>query len=147
MSKKIKKVIYSDGEEKEVESCKTPAELKIEFNYDMDWKANRHFERQFYKIERDILWSLEDETVKDYAKVHLDLKDEDENDCDCEDKSLSDFEDNELMAELSNRNLFGYTNVNIISIDQFTRLSRLITVADNRELEIIISDLEKKYNL
>jgi hypothetical protein len=37
--------------------------------------------------------------------------------------------------------------VNIISIDLFTRFSRLITVADNQELETIIWDLEKKYNI
>ena len=49
------------------------------------------------------------------------------------------------MAELSRRKLFGYTNVNIISVDLFTRFSRLITVARNQELETIIMELEKKY--
>jgi hypothetical protein len=38
-------------------------------------------------------------------------------------------------------------NVNIISIDLFTRFSRVITKAENQELETIISELEKKYNL
>ena len=147
MEKKIVKVIYTDGEQDEVKDWKTIEEIKIEFNYDADWKANRHFERQFYIIEKDILWNLYDDNVTAYAKDYLDLKDEDENDCDCDEKDVSDFEDNEIMAELSRRKLFGYTNVNIITVDLFTRFSRLITVADNQELETIILDLEKKYSL
>ena len=147
MDKQIVKVIYNDGEEETVKSWRTAAELKKEFNYDADWKAERHFERQFKEIGRAVLWNIDDEVVADYAKDHLDLKDEDDNDCDCEDKDISDFEDDELMAELSSRKLFGYSNVNIISIDLFTRFSRLITVAHNQELEAIISELEKKYNL
>ncbi len=147
MDKKIVKVIYTDGEQIEVKDWKTPEQLKSEFSYGMDWKANRHYDRQFKDIERDVLWGLDDSIVKDYAKDHLDLKDEDENECDCDDKDVSDYEDNELMAELSRRNLFGYANVNIISIDLFTRFSRVITVADNQELETIIWDLEKKYNI
>jgi hypothetical protein len=147
MDKKIVKVIYTDGEQIEVKDWKTPEQLKSEFSYGMDWKANRHYDRQFKDIERDVLWGLDDSIVKDYAKDHLDLKDEDENECDCDDKDVSDYEDNELMAELSRRNLFGYANVNIMSIDIFTRFSRVITVADNQELETIIWDLEKKYNI
>jgi hypothetical protein len=147
MEKKIVKVIYTDGEQDEVKDWKTIEEIKTEFDYDSYWKANRHFERQFYKIEKDILWNLYDDNVSDYAKDQLDLKDEDENDCDCDEKDVSDFEDDEIMAELSRRKLFGYTNVNIITVDLFTRFSRLITVADNQELETIILDLEKKYNI
>jgi DNA integrity scanning protein DisA with diadenylate cyclase activity len=113
----------------------------------MDWKANRHYERQFYKIERDVLWNLDEEAIKDYAKDHLDLKDEDDNDCDCDDKDISDFENDELMSEISRRKLLGYSNVNIVSIDLFTRFSRVITVAHSQDLETIISELEKKYNL
>jgi hypothetical protein len=147
MDKKIVKVIYTDGGQIEVKDWKTPEQLKSEFSYGMDWKANRHYDRQFKDIERDVLWGLDDSIVKDYAKDHLDLKDEDENECDCDDKDVSDYEDDELMAELTRRNLLGYANVNIISIDLFTRFSRLITVADNQELETIIWDLEKKYNI
>ena len=147
MDKKIVKVIYNDGTDISVKDLKTIEQIKKDYNYDRDWKYLRHYERQFYTIEKDVLWTLEDDLVTDYAKDHLDLKDEDDNDCDCDEKDVSDFEDVELMAELSSRNLFGYTNINIISIDLFTRFSRVITVADNQELETIISELEKKYNL
>lgn len=147
MKKKIVKVVYTDGQQDEVKDWKTIEEIKTKFNYDKDWKVNNHFERQFYKIEKDILWNLYDDNVKDYAKDHLDLKDEGENDCDCENKDVSDFEDDEIMSELQRRKLFGYTNVNIITVDLFTRFSRIITVADNKDLETIILDLEKKYNL
>lgn len=147
MSKNIVKIVYDDETEVSVKDFKTLEQIKKDYVYDEEWRYVRHYERQFTEIVNSILEGLDDDLVKKYAKDNLDLKDENENDCDCEDKGVSDFEDNELMAELSSRNLFGYTNINIISIDQFTRLSRLITVADNRELEMIISDLEKKYNL
>jgi hypothetical protein len=145
MDKKIVKVIYTNGDEEEVKDWKTPEELKSEFNYDVDWKANRHYERQFYKIEKDILRSLNDDEVKEYAIDHLDLQEED--DCDCDEKDILDFEDNEIMVELSRRKLLGYANLNIISLDLFSRFSKVITVANNQELETIILNLEKKYNL
>ena len=147
MDKKIVKAIYNDGTEIYAKDLKTLEQIKKDYIYDKEWKYVRHYERQFYAIEKDVLWTLEDDTVTDYAKDHLNLKDEDDNDCDCDEKDVSDFEDVELMAELSRRNLLGYANVNIISIDLFTRFSRVITVADNQELETIISELEKKYNL
>ena len=151
MEKKIVKVVYDNGEEKSIDSEKIKSKEQIKdalsIGEKQDWRVNRAYNRQFKDLERDVLWQLDDETVKDYAKDHLDLKDEDENDCDCQDKDVSDFEDDELMAELSRRNLLGYANVNIISIDLFTRFSRVITKADNQELEKIISELEKKYNL
>jgi hypothetical protein len=151
MQKKIVKVVYDNGEENSIDIEKFKSKKQIQDNLPIgekhDWRVSRVYDRQFKDLERDILWGLDDETVKDYAKDHLDLKDEDENDCDCQDKDVSDFEDNELMAELSRRNLLGYANVNIITIDLFTRFSRVITNADNQELEKIVSELEKKYNL
>lgn len=147
MAKKIIKVIYSDETEDSVKDLKTIEEIQKEFNYDKDWKTYNHYERQFQDIEKSILWNIDDDVVSEYAKDYLDLKDEDENDCDCDETDISDFEDSELIAELSSRNLFGFTNVSIVSIDLFTRFSRVITIGNNAELETIISDLEKKYNL
>jgi hypothetical protein len=60
---------------------------------------------------------------------------------------ISDFEDDELFSELAKRNHLGYGNMNIINTNIFERLSRIIGVADNLELEKIISELEKKHNL
>jgi hypothetical protein len=151
MDKKIVKVVYDNGEIKlvEKEKIKSREQIKdaLSIGEKQDWRVNRAYDRQFKELERDVLWGLDEDLVKEYAKDHLDLKDEDDNDCNCDDKDISDFEDLELMAELSSRNLFGYTNVNIISIDLFTRFSRVITVADNQDLETIISELEKKYKL
>lgn len=151
MDKKIVKVVYDNGEEILIESEKIKSREQIQealpIGEKQYWRVNRAYERQFKELERDILWNLEDDFVREYAKDHLDLKDEDENDCDCKDNDISDYDDSELMAELSSRNLFGFTNVSIVSIDLFTRFSRIITFADNQELEPIISELEKKYNL
>jgi hypothetical protein len=151
MDKKIVKVVYDNGEENCINIEKFKSKKQIQDNLPIGekhhWRVSRVYDRQFKDLERDILWGLDDKAVKEYAKDLLDLKDEDENDCGCKDKDVSDFEDDELIAELSRRNLLGYANVNIISIDLFTRFSRVITKADNQELETIISELEKKYNL
>ena len=147
MSKKIIKVIYTDDTEDSVKDLKTIEDIQKEFNYDKDWKTYNHYERQFKDIEESILWNIDDDVVSEYAKDYLDLKDQDENDCDCEETDISDFEDAELMAEMSSRNLLGFNNVSIVSIDLFTRFSRIITFGNNAELESIITDLEKKYNL
>ena len=68
-------------------------------------------------------------------------------DCNCREKELFDFESNELMSEVLRRGLLGYSNVNIITIDLFTRFSKVITVAELQELETIILNLETKYKL
>jgi hypothetical protein len=153
MDKKIVKVVYDNGEEKsiEIEKIKSREQIKddLPIGEKQDWRVSRVYDVQFKELEKAVLSELGEDMVKNYAKDHLDLKDEDEDesDCDCEDKDVSDFEDKELMAELSRRNLLGYANINIISIDLFTRFSRVITTVNNQDLETIISDLETKYNL
>jgi hypothetical protein len=153
MDKKIVKVVYDNGEEKSIESEKIKSKEQIKEGLPIaekqDYRVNGVYNRQFKELEEAVLCELDEDIVKRYAKDHLDLKDEDEDesDCDCEDKDVSDFEDDELMSELSRRNLLGYANINIISIDLFTRFSRVITTVNNQDLETIISDLETKYNL
>lgn len=147
MDKKIIKVVFDDQTELTVGEHKTIEQIKAEYTYDKDWKVNRHYQRQFQTIERDILWNLDDDTVKDYAKDHLDLVEQDDCDCDCKEKDISDFEDNEIMAELSSRKILGQTNTNIITIDLFTRFSKVLNFADTQELDKIITELELKYKL
>jgi hypothetical protein len=152
MDKKIVKVVYDNKEEKSIESEKIKSREQIKnalpIGEKQDWRVNRVYDRQFKELERAVLWELDDEMVKEYAKDHLYLKEEDENDCDCDDKKdISDFEDDELLAEIAIRNNLGYANLNIVTIDLFDRFTRLIGVADNLELENIIIELEKKHNL
>jgi hypothetical protein len=151
MDKNIVKVVYDNGEIKLVEKEKIKSKEQIKdalpIGEKQDWRVNRNYKKQFQELERAVLWELDDDMVTEYAKDHLDLKDEDENDCDCEEKDISDFEDDELFSELAKRNHLGYGNTNIITINIFERLSRIIGVADNLELEKIISELEQKHNL
>lgn len=151
MDKRIVKVIYDNGEEKVFDKYKSKEHIlhDLPIGEKEDWRVNRIYNRQFKDFEREILWALDDDMVTDYAKDHLSLKDEDENDCDCDCKEtdISDFEDDEILSEIANRNYLGYANMNIITINLFERLSRIIGVADNLELENIISELEKKHNL
>jgi hypothetical protein len=151
MDKKIVKVVYDNGEIKLVEKEKIKSKEQIKdalpIGEKQDWRVNRVYDRQFKELEKAVLWELDEDLVKEYAKDHLDLKDKDENDCDCKKKDISDFEDDELFSELAKRNHLGYGNMNIINTNIFERLSRIIGVADNLELENIISELEKKHNL
>lgn len=152
MHNRITKVVYDNGEIKLVEKEKIKSKKQIKdalpIGEKQDWRVNRVYDRQFKEIERDVLWGLDEDMVKEYAKDHLYLKEEDENDCDCNDeKDISDFEDDELLAEIAIRNNLGYANVNIVTIDLFDRFTRLVGVADNLELENIIIELEKKHNL
>ena len=147
MDKRIIKVIYDDETEISVQDLKTLEQIKKDYTYDKEWKFIRHYNRQFQTIEKDVLWNLEDDFVKEYAKDHLALKNEDDNDCDCEDKTIFDFEDNDLVSELVRRNFFGYDSLNIVSIDLFTRFSRIMTVVSSQELESVITELENKHNL
>lgn len=151
MSKNIVKVIYDNGEENsfDVEQIKGKEEIRnsLPIDQNQDWRVNKAYKKQFKKFEKSILKGLDEETVKDYSKDYLDLKDEDENDCDCEDLNISDLDDEELLVELSSRKLLGFKNLNIINVDLFTRFSKIITVANPLDLENIIVELEKKYNL
>jgi hypothetical protein len=144
MDKKIVKVVYDNGEIKLVEKEKIKSKEQIKdalpIGEKQDWRVNRVYDRQFKELEKAVLWGLDKDVVKEYAKDHLDLKDKDE-------KDISDFEDDELFSELAKRNHLGYGNMNIINTNIFERLSRIIGVADNLELEKIISELEKKHNL
>jgi hypothetical protein len=152
MHNRITKVVYDNGEIKLVEKEKIKSKKQIKealpIGEKQDWRVNRVYDRQFKELERGVLWGLDEDMVKEYAKDHLYLKEEDENDCDCNDeKDISDFEDDELLAEIAIRNNLGYANVNIVTIDLFDRFTRLVGVADNLELENIIIELEKKHNL
>ena len=145
MDKKIVRVIFTDGEEESVKGWRTPEELKKDFNYTAKQQANRHYERQFKELERTILQNIDEDLVSEYAKDHLDLVDDGE--CDCDEKDIIDFEDNELMNEVSRRKLLGFADVNIVTIDLFERFSRVLGVANVQELEATVSELERKHNL
>lgn len=145
MDRKIVKIIFTDGEEESVESWRTPEELKKDFNYTAKQQAIRHYERQFKELERAILQNIDENIVSEYAKDYLDLVDDGE--CDCNETHIMDFEDNQLMNEVSRRKLLGFADVNIVTIDLFERFSRVLGVANVQELEVIISDLERKHNL
>ena len=147
MVKKIVKVVFDDQTELTVGEHKTIEQIKTDYTYDKDWKVTRHYKRQFQTLERIILGNVEDDTVKDYAKDYLDLVEQGDCDCDCEEKDISDFEDNEIVAELVSRNILGQTNANIITIDLFTRFSKVLNFADAQELDSIITELELKYKL
>lgn len=145
MKKKIVQVVFNDGEEESVESWRTPEELKKDFSYATKQEANRHYNRQFKEFEGVILQNIDNDVIKRYAKDYLDFVEDEE--CDCEETDIMDFEDNELMNEVSRRKLLGFADVNIVTIDLFERFSRVLGVANVQELEATVSELERKHNL
>jgi hypothetical protein len=145
MDKKIVKIIFTDGEEESVKSWRTPEELKKDFNYATKQEANRHYNRQFKELEGVILQNIDNDVIKRYAKDYLDLVEDEE--CDCDETDIMDFEDNHLMNEVSRRKLLGFADVNIVTIDLFERFSRVLGVANVQELEATVSELERKHNL
>lgn len=147
MVKKIVKVVFDDQTELTIGEHKTIEQIKTDQTHDKQWKEERHYQRQFITLERAILRNLDDDTVRRYAKDDLDLVEQGNCDCDCEEKDISDFEDNEIMAELVSRNILGQANPDIITTDLFIRFSKVLTVADVQELEALISELETKHGL
>ena len=145
MDRKIVKIIFTDGEEESVKSWRTPEELKKDFNYLTKQEANRHYDRQFKVLEDAILQNIDNDVIKRYAKDYLDLVEDEE--CDCDETDIMDFEDNQLMNEVSRRKLLGFADVNIVTIDLFERFSRVLGVANVQELEATVSELERKHSL
>ena len=140
--KRIVKVIYTDDTFDEVENLK-PFEIK---EGEKNWEAFRRYERQFRDIEKSVLSCIDNDIVEDYAKDYLDLIDPDDCECDCEEKDVSDFEDSDLLNEISRR-YFGKNGLDIIANSIFDRFIKVLAVADKSELDEMIKKQEVKHNL
>lgn len=150
MDKKIVKVIYNDNSEDSVGDILTSEQIKEKYDYKSDYKSDyllsKHYTRQFNRFEIRILSSLNNSVIKEYAIDEFDLVEDDEKDCKC--KDICDYEDFELIAELSRRNNIGYGKTDIISVGLLERFTLVLGKADNNtEIENVISNLETKYNL
>jgi len=87
---KVIKAILDNGEVLEVENYKTYQEIKEQ----EPTIVSRIYYKQFRDIDNDLVNCIEDDVIKDYAEWHLDMKDED----DFEDKTLCDFDDEEIES-------------------------------------------------
>ena len=140
--KRIVKVIYTDDTFDEVVN---PKPYKV-VEGEESWKAFRRYEAQFRDIEKSVLSCIDNDIVEDYAKDYLDLIDPDDCECDCEEKDVSDFEDSDLLNEISRR-YFGKNGLDIIANSIFDRFIKVLAVADKSELDEMIKKQEVKHNL
>ena len=98
---KIVKVIYQDGSMKELTNIKP---LIID-DVKLKWNRIRDYEKQFESFEDNILCDLYLDNVRDYALTYCDLVSED----DIDEKTIDDFDDDELLFELRCRDLGRHT--------------------------------------
>lgn len=137
---KIVKVIFDDGTEitpnREIKPIREAEEGESK------WKVLREYERQFLSFEDKILESLDQDNLEDYATSNFELTKED----DIEEKDISDFRDEEIMAEVRDRKLLGGDN-SIISEQFITRFSKIIEKENQILLDSLLTEFENKLNL
>lgn len=136
---KIVKIIFDDGEVIKAENI---SPIVISEDKKEQWKNNRMYERQFGKFERIILENLDQSVVEDYAEDNFDLVNEDN----VENKTIDDFDDEEIMEEVRARKLLGNNN-NIISEQFISRFSKIIEKENQILLDNLLTDLESKLNI
>lgn len=142
MDKRIVKVIYTDDTFEEVAN---PKPFKTEEGEER-WKAFRRYEARFRDIEKSVLHSIDNDIVEDYAKDYLDLIDPDDCECDCYESGISDFEDSDLLNEISRR-YFGKNGLDIVANSIFDRFIKVLAVADKSELDEILKNQEIKHKI
>lgn len=138
---RIVKVTYQDGTEKELSNI---IPLVISEDKKEQWKNNRAYNLQFRDFEKQILKGLEQDTIETYAVNNFDLVDPDE--VDNEEKSISDFDDNEIMEEVRDRRLLGGDN-SIVSEQFIARFSRIMEKENQILLDNVLTDFENKLNI
>lgn len=87
---KVIKAILDNGEVLEVENYKTYQEIKEQ----EPTRAYYLYDRQFRDIDKELIDCINEDEIKSYAEWNLDMKEED----DFEDKTLCDFDDDEIES-------------------------------------------------
>ena len=137
---KITKITFEDGTENEFKELN-----KEEFGITekSSFSENYWFRNQFKKWEeKNIIQNIETD-LEDWAKEEYDLKDEDEN------VDISDFSNSEILKELRRRRIVDVesNHTNIINEDFIQRLTEIISRGDDREIDLTLEMLEKKFHI
>lgn len=137
---KIVKMTFEDGSENEFkELSKEEYGLTTESSIFEQYR----FKNQHKKWEKDFILNYLTIDLEDWAKDEYGLKDENEND------DISDFDDSELLKELKKRriNYSNSVNTNINNEDFIQRLTEIISRGDDREIDLTLELLEKKFRI
>ena len=140
---KIVKIIYANGNEKEVGKI-IPLEILENDNNNERYQKRRSYERQFKDFEENILNDLDPDAIEAYAEWNLNLVKED----DVVDKDISDFDDDELLKEAKYRKLsLSLLGSSIITEKFMVRFEKIIEAENALILEKTLTEFESKLNL
>ena len=139
-NKKIISITFEDGSYFSIENFKTRQQL-----IDENPERNNYWEyyKQFREIEDEMLDSIEEERIVNYAEIFLNMVKEDG----IEQKEIEDFTDIEIIDEAIFRNIFLCERRNIITQDLHDRFTNVLNVAESIEIDDMISYFEAKYKI
>lgn len=140
---KIVKVIYEDGSEIELGVVVPLEKTKLGSDNGESWRAAKKYKQQFENFEHKILKSIDSDTIKEYAIDNFDLVDEDK----IEEKTLEDFDDDELMDEVAERGLVDKSGSTIITEDFVERFISIIEKENPTVIDALLTAFEYKYGL
>ena len=132
--RKIKKVIFDDDTELELEGLKPISDFKSSYGY----------RNQFRDFEDDLLEYIDDDRIEHYAEFSLDMVKED--DCECEEKTIDEFTDKIVIREAFYR-LNANWSSDIVSDDLLNRFVRILGAGDKVDLESYIAKKEIELKL
>ena len=140
---KIVKIIYANGDEKEVGEI-VPLEIIENDNINERYQKRRFYERQFKDFEENILNDLDTSTIEAYAEWNLDLVKED----DIIKQTIDDFDDDDLLEEVKCRKLsLSLLGSSIITEKFMVRFEKIIEAENALILEKTLTEFESKLNL
>ncbi len=123
MEKKIKKIIFTDGTEMEIEKLSVIEILPTDSS-EQKFSKQQQWNQQFFDFYHKILSVLPSVLVKQYAIYNFDLKTEDEYQ---RSYSLNDFEHDEIVEHLNNSS----KDVFVVQKTACDLVSRFISLAEN----------------
>jgi len=136
---KIIKVIYEDGSFSEIKNINP---LEKSEDKKEQWLNRRMYNRQFVSFEEEILDSLDENTIEDYATERFDLIKED----DVEEKDIDDFSDDEILQEVRDRKLLG-KNSSVLSESFIIRFSKIMEKENQILIDTLLTEFETKLSL
>lgn len=134
---KIKKVIFDDNTELELEGLKPIADFKSTYGY----------RAQFRDFEDTILDHIDEDRIERYAEWSLDMVKEDDCECDCDhNDTIEDIDDDIVIREAFCR-MVGNDFNDIISQDLMKRFVRVLYASDKTKIEEYIKQKEIELKL
>ncbi|WGK93828.1 MULTISPECIES: hypothetical protein [Flavobacterium] len=135
--KKIKKVIFDDNTELEVDDLKPRSEFESDAKY----------MRQFEDIEETLLDYISDFRIEHYAEWFLNMVNEDDCECDCDHSDTIDDINDDIVVREAIVRITGAKSLDIISESLIKRFIKIVFIGNKEKIEKYISQKEKELKL